>query len=62
MLWVLKRTVLMRRFFWAHQNLCFKLWVGRDFQFYAQKFCLSKLMIVRSSIFVVCIQQKQVFL
>ena len=37
MLWVLKRPISMRRFFWAP-----KRWVRKYLLFYAQKLCLSK--------------------
>ena len=37
MLWVLKKNVSMRRFFWAPN-----WWVRKYLQFYFQKFCLSK--------------------
>ena len=41
MLWVLKRTISMRRFFWAPKT-CSNWWIRKYLQFYAQKFCLSK--------------------
>ena len=39
MLWVLKRTVLLRRYFWAPKTYVKRM--GKKTQFYAQKFCLS---------------------
>ena len=45
MLWVLKRTVSMRRFFWAPKYLL-KLMGKKIFTIYAENFCLSKPVIV----------------
>ena len=42
MLWVLKRTISMRRFFLSTQNICLKLKVRKYLQFYAENFCLSE--------------------
>ena len=43
MLWVLKRTVSMRRFFWTPQNICLNQWVRKYLQF------LTKLIQIFSS-------------
>ena len=45
MMWMLKRTVLLRRFFVGTENICLKRWVRKYLQFYAQKFCSSKPML-----------------
>ena len=43
MLWVLKRTVSMRRFFWAPKTYVkTDGYVRKYLQFYAEKMCLSK--------------------
>ena len=41
MLWVLKRTVSMRRFFWAPKTYVKIDGFENIFQFYAEIFCLS---------------------
>ena len=42
MLWALKRTVSMRRFFLAPKTYMFELMGKKIFTFYAENFCLSK--------------------
>ena len=39
MLWVLKRTISVLL---STQNICYKLWIRKYLQFYAEIFCFSK--------------------